>query len=138
MRQQRVEFVETRREFSWVPVPDHFEFRPTGSFQRLQRWAWKFLHRRGALHEASRKEVKYTRHVVDCTDIVERLIRARSGLLEGDPRELLIGSEDFADLMTLPPLRIRHDFDLEYRSTGRIMNLKVRVIPWMSGMLVMP
>jgi hypothetical protein len=140
MRGREVRFVELRERRELVPVKDHFEFKPSGRLQRLQRWAWRFLHWRGALRQAFDETVSYTQHVINTDDVMRRLMEQRRGLFDygQEPRELLIGAEDFAELMSQPQIHNYMDFGAEYVSGRRIMGLKVRVIPWMRGMLVMP
>jgi hypothetical protein len=137
---QIVQFVEIQRDAEWRPVPDHFEFVPAGRLQWLQRLAWRFLNWRGVLKQATREHVTFTQHVIDTGDVMERLYRARAAMFDGgrEPREVLIGSEDFAELMGSAPVRQAMDFDCEYRRNRTLMGLKVRVIPWMRGVLVMP
>ena len=138
---KQVQFVETREHMVLTPVKNHYEFKPKGRLQALQRWAWRFLWWRGAMSQAFDETSTYTRHVIDTDDVVTRLIKQRSGLLNGynrEPKELLIGAEDFAELMGSPMIRNSYSFGVEYCRDERIMGLRVTVVPWMSGMLVMP
>lgn len=141
MRDSRlVEFVETRETSVPFVLKDRYEFKPKGRLQSLQRWAWKFLHWRKAMEQAWDERITYTRHVIDTQSVVERLIQQRSALFDygAEPKELLIGSQDFAELMGAPEIRQALDFQAEYMSGRRVMGLRVCVIPWMRGMLVMP
>lgn len=138
----RVEFVEHKERRFMLPVKNHYEFKPKGRLQFLQHWAWNLLlHRFKALEQAQEEHVEYTRHVIDTNDVVERLIRQRINLLRGynkEPTEVLIGSEDFAEMMNSPRFHHEQCFDATYYRSQQLMGLKVRVIPWMRGMVVMP
>lgn len=60
----------------------------------------------------------------------------------GDGKTLLIGSENYAELMRGEIVNQRFDFRCELwreDANGRkILGLNVQVIPWMRGMVVMP
>lgn len=135
-----IEFIETRTHRTWLSVPNHYEFKPRGRAQFLQRWAWRFLQRRGALAQAVTEHLEYTRHRIDTRDLMRRLIEQRRASLEMgfEPEELLIGSEDFAELMGYPQIQHAVSFDTTYNRGYRIYDLRVRIIPWMRGMLAMP
>jgi hypothetical protein len=153
MRRDPVVFVETRERVCMRPVPDHFRFVPKSRWkdvrgrvhQWLQRKAWAFLQRSTALEQAFEDKIEFTRHVIDTDNVVYRLIEQKIALYEGYDREgteLLIGRETFAELMNAPEIRHDTSFSGEYFVHGergpRVMGLRVRVIPWMRGMLVMP
>jgi hypothetical protein len=135
-----VQFIETTERRSLVPAPGRYEFKPSGRFQSLQRLAWRFLAWRGAVPQARDETITYTRHAIDTANVVERLYRTREGLFAygREPAEILIGSEDFAELMCAPEIRTAMSFHAEYHQGKRLLGLTVRVIPWMRGMLVMP
>lgn len=135
-----VQFVETRESVRSFIVPDHFKFKPRGRMQFLQRWAWRFLQWRLALEQAYEDRSFFTRHTIDVDDVMQRLMKQReSAFAHGfDPKELLIGSEDFAEMMGSPRIHQAMEFHTEYSRDRRVMGLRVRVIPWMRGTLVMP
>ena len=77
--------------------------------------------------------------------LMVRIAKQRSAvfkLLNREPKELLIGAEDYAELMRETPAHYLFDFNAQYvrgeRGVAQIMGLKVRVIPWMRGVLVIP
>lgn len=137
---QQVQFVERRRHTEFIVLKDRWEFNPKGRFQALQRWAWRFLQWRRSLRQAVDERATFTRHVIDSTDVLRRLLKQRKGLFDygHEPRELLIGAEDFAELMGSVPFESAAMFRAEYGREQQIMGLTIRVVPWMRGMVVMP
>lgn len=137
---QIVHFVEKSEQRAWVPAPDRYEFKPTGRLQGLQRLAWRFLEWRGAVPQARDEKVTFTRHAVDTGDILTRLQKARIGIFDygQEPGEVLIGSEEFAELMGSPMIHHAATFHTEYHRGPQVFGLPVRVIPWMTGVVVMP
>lgn len=142
MQRQMVQFVAQERFMEMAAMLDAFKFVPKGRMQWLQRLAWRFLNRQGAMEQAYEPKVTVTRHLVDDSDFIRRLEKQQRNLLQEFNREgrrLLIGSEDYAELMgSLEVQRHHFMFPAEACRGDSILGLKVEVIPWMRGMLVMP
>ena len=85
--------------------------------------------------------VKVTRIPID-GDFVERLFKQRAWItdhLSREPKTLLIGAEDYEQIMNCPQINQRLRFDTSYMFGNRqIIGLTVEIIPWMRGMVVMP
>ena len=158
---ERVTFIATREQRSTVPRPSCFEFVPNaqwgGLAGRLHVWllrkAWAFLTWRGALRQAMMDLVEYQRVVIDPDDVVRSLFEQRGELMRicKTPREVLIGAQDFSKLMNTPGIERYIEFNAQILTRDaddvrrgwmdrgeRVLGLKIRVIPWMSGMVVMP
>lgn len=58
---QHIEFIGHDRQTILIPIIGAYTFKPTGNFQFLQRWAWKFLMRCKVLEPYYRPDVKITR-----------------------------------------------------------------------------
>lgn len=81
-------------------------------------------------------------------DFMQTLYEQRRELMQmfnREPKRLLVGAEDFAQMMRHPDVgRQAFQFEAEYSMGGgaknrpRICGLEVEVIPWMRGILVMP
>lgn len=142
MKRDSIEFVAHQSVTEMVLMLDAYKFRPAGRWQWLQHMAWRFLMWRKALAEAYEPKVTITRHRIDAEKFMEMLYKQRSNLFEHfhkEGRTLLIGSEDYADLMCSPEMTPAHfSFDAEARYGRNILGLKVEVIPWMRGAVVMP
>ncbi len=130
------------REFPYKePVPNAVNVAPKGWLQTL---AWKFLNRVGAVCPAFVDRIKVTRHRVDPKSLLDELYRQRREahhMLNGGPASrVVMGPEDYMRLMKETEPMLRHFvFDAEGRDgRGRILDLKIEIIPWMEGVLVLP
>jgi hypothetical protein len=144
MRQQ-VTFVFNEPTTHWVPMLDAYKLKPHGRFAWLQRLLWRGLRRFKALEQAHEPKTTYMRHVIDDAEFMRRIFKQRDALFKvsREPTRLLIGSRDYAELMGCPEIHQMFDFRTEYHieSSGRgprIVGLKVTVVPWMEGLLVLP
>lgn len=146
---QMVEFYEVPRlEFQDVVQPHNYTFRPTGKAGRKtkQQRAFDYLKRSGALRQAiQRVKMAVTQRRIVPADFMGKLYQQRSDLfrdfnLEG--RTLLIGAQDYAEMMSSEPFQASVPFQTEFmredRGKIRVCGLTVQVIPWMRGLLVMP
>ena len=142
MQPYRIDFVENRSATTYLPMYDAFLFKPKGKLKVLQEAAWKFLKKCGVLEQAYEPTIKVTRHVVDPDSFMKKILLQRKYLLRDFYRHgqtLIIGSEDYADLMCSPEM-VPHAFNFQatFGLDKQIMGLKVVVVPWMRGMVVMP
>ncbi len=137
-----IEFVARHTVTTMQPIPDGYKFKPAGRAQWIQRLAWRFLQWRGALAQAYEPKCEIFRHAIEADTFIERILKQRHELLRGfnrDGQTLLIGSEDYAELMRAPDMRDHmFTFDTRVGMDRQIVGLTVRVIPWMRGMVVMP
>ena len=146
MRDRCIEFVDHHMVTTMVEIMGAYKLQPTGRLAWLQRLCWKVLHRMGALAQAYEPKMQVTRHVIQADKFMDRLLQQRKSMVVNwnrEPKRLLIGSDDYAELMCAPEVIGRgFNFLTEmWRSDGgrpRIVGLEVEVIPWMRGMLVMP
>lgn len=135
-----IEFVEHRQHTRTVQVVDAFELRrdrPAVWLQRLCLWVLAKLK-----CYSSKDTVTVTRHLVDGKTFMERLFKQKRALTEGfglEPKTLLIGGEDYQELMGSPEVMQFMQFSSEYRyGRNTVVGLEVKVIPWMRGLVVMP
>lgn len=121
-----------------------WKIRPHGRWARLQKFAQWFLAKTKALQQFVDDEVKVERCYIDGDKFLERLLKQRGSHIEWgrEPKTLLIGSRDYAELMSEEEVRHAFSFvsDLHIGRDGRrmVVGLEVQVIPWMEGMIVMP
>lgn len=142
-----VDVVELRRIPRIVPLLDSFEFRkdrPAHWLQRICLWTLRNL---GCYSSKEVEEV--TRHVIGRRGetFMNRLLKAKAaiwGHLEREPQTLLLGSEQYAELMHEVPSNVTFSFGAEYymgngaNRRPTVVGLTVKVIPWMRGMLLLP
>jgi hypothetical protein len=86
--------------------------------------------------------VKVTRIPIDEKEFMARLWKQRRHLFDRfhrEPKTLLIGAEDYEEMMDSPTIRQALRFEAEYNyGAHEVYGLKVMVIPWMRGAVVMP
>lgn len=142
------------REISHVAywVEDAFNFNPKGRFLWFKKLVWKFLWKTKCLKMHQDYKTTITHTTIDTDHVIHRLFQQKEALqinFNREPRILLIGSRDFAELMSQPYTGQYMEFNAEYRKATpssnpmynyqyRVIGLNVQVIPWMSGMVVMP
>jgi hypothetical protein len=86
--------------------------------------------------------VKVTRVPVNGKTFAERLYKQKCALMESfrrEPTTLLMGAEDYAELMNSPA--VRQEFMVQsafHYGRDEVYGLQVKVIPWMRGIVVMP
>jgi hypothetical protein len=142
MKPYSIEFVASNSVTEMVEMLDAFKFKPMGRAQWAQRLAWRFLLWRRAMTQAYEPKVITTRHLIDSDLFIDRLLKQKRALFDGyrlEGRRLIIGSEDYAELMTSPDVIPHHfNFRAEFGFNRQIVGLDVEVVPWMRGAVVMP
>lgn len=153
MNQQQVYFVRHKENVltRHVEHKDVFAYRYQPGWygwerRGLQKLCFWILRKIGAFYVEPVKHNEITRHVVDIPSFMDRIINQRQILRnfwDMTPRRLLIGSEDYEELMCSEEVKHRFQFYGEYWVPGesgnpKIMGLTIDVIPWMRGILVMP
>lgn len=138
MKDQRVQFVDLREAYVTRTIKHQYEVREDVRFVWLQRFLCWLLRKIGAY--ATVEDLKYVRYTFDKKDFTERLFRNKETVMRFDcqPRQLIIGADDFAELMSLPEIRNYVSFDATYNYGRKILGLNVKVVPWMQGMVVVP
>jgi hypothetical protein len=142
-RPYEVQFVRTHEELSWVVMPDAFEVR------KDFRWNWQatlasWLIRKIGVNARDRK-IEVKRALIEPAKIVDAIFKQKIAHIDEhrEPKRLLIGSDDFSELMQTIHFSDAVTIGCEYyRGDGRggrqVLGLDVEVIPWMRGALVMP
>lgn len=141
MKAYTVDFVAQESCTTMVPMLDSFKFVPKGRAQWLQRMAWRFLNWRRAMEQAYEPKVTVKRHLIDADKFMDRLMKQKRALFDGFRKEgqrLVIGSEDYFELMSELAIYHHFNFRAEVGMSGRMMGLTVEVVPWMRGAVVMP
>ena len=142
-----VDVIELRRVPKIVPLSDAFEFRKDRPAHWLQRICLWTLRKLGCY--SSKEVVEVTRHEIGRRGqtFINRLLKAKAliwGEFEREPQTLLIGAEQYAELMNEVASNAMFSFIAEYyvgNGTCRpptVVGLTVKVIPWMRGILLLP
>lgn len=120
---------------------DRYELRADRGWYWLQRILFSILRRLGCFARDCEIVSSQTR-IINTGSFLRRISHQRAELtqrwmLQGE--RLLLGAEDYRELMqetNLIPGPL--SFDIRFMSGCRIHDLRVTIVPWMSGMLVMP
>lgn len=139
MRNQYIEFIQMNENRMPFNVEDAFKFRKDRPYHWLQKLCCWILKKLGAYY--TDYTIKITRHTINTQSFLERLFKQQAHIEEAfnmRPTRLLIGAEDFTEMMGCEEIRQVFQFTAEYRHGRSIMGLAVEVIPWMRGILVMP
>jgi hypothetical protein len=139
MNRDRIEFLEYEPVTLKEPNENAFEYKPAAGWAWLQRLCFRFLRWRKCF--ALDDKVEYRRHVIDTPDLIERIHRQNSSLIEHYHRQgerLLIGAETLAELMHQPRIHQYVDMTAEYGYGQSIFGMRITVVPHMVGMLVLP
>lgn len=103
-------------------------------------WRWWIVRKLGG--SCKYDTVKATRIPIG-GEFVDRLFKSQSWIMQHlghEPKTLLIGGKDYEDLMECPLIRQSLIFGTQYNYGSRmeIIGLKVQIIPWMRGMVILP
>lgn len=136
---QTIHYVHHEAHRSPMLMADLYQVRTDRPMVWLQKLCAKIMARLGAHHIGETVEVK--RIDIEPAHFMERLFRQKRGIEDffgHRPSRLLIGSDDYAELMATAPPEIRIEFMGTYMHDRRPFGLTVEIIPWMRGMVVMP
>jgi len=142
MKPYALQFVHTHETTKWVILEDVWSLRPDFRWRWMSKFAGWLIRKIGV--NARDQVVEVQRLVIDPPAIMQKLFEQHSAMLDMgyEPKRLLIGSEDFAELMRQPEMHHHFTIDAEYYKGGRdgrrVLGLTIEVIPWMRGILVMP
>ncbi|MFA6213514.1 MAG: hypothetical protein WC714_29020 [Candidatus Obscuribacterales bacterium] len=136
---QVIEFVALREFRKTFDKRDAFQLRTDRPALWLQKVCFFILKKLNAFYIG--ESVTIERHVLDGRTFIDRLFLQQEEIKQFfnmEPKKLLIGAEDYANLMQEVVATQRFNFNAEYGYGRTIMGLTVEVIPWMRGCLVMP
>ena len=140
---QTISFIEPYTEFKAVTDNNAFAIREDRPHLWLQKACCWVLGKLGAYRRDTQTKIEY--RTIDADSFITRIAKQRESvfaLTNREPRELLIGAQDYAELMHETMSHHMFSFDATYmrgeHGVRTVMGLKVRVIPWMRGVLVVP
>jgi len=138
MRLQEIAVYRHERTSIFTELDDRFGFRKDRPHKWLQRICLEILRRLGCNIIA--ETFAYKRHLIDGGTFMSRLLEQKIAVEDFTyirPSEVLIGGEDYHEMMAEAAEDVFR-FDSEYRLGSQVMGLKVTVVPWMRGVLVLP
>jgi len=141
---QIVEFVSTNYEQRYSPVTNAFEFRKDKKYHWLQKLCCKIMKKIGAHYMMPYTTIKRT--TIDTQDLLNQINLQHKEVFKSfnmRPTRLVIGVEDFQDLMGVTDVERYMTFDTQYSGSDsqgnrKIFGLNVAIVPWMKGMVVLP
>lgn len=140
---QTISFIEPYTEFKTVTDNNAFAVREDRPHLWLQKVCCWVLGKLGAYRRDTQTKIEY--RTIDADNFMTRIAKQHASvfeLLNRKPKKLLIGAQDYAELMCETNSRYPFTFNASYaigeRGVARIMGLEVQVIPWMRGVLVLP
>jgi len=141
---EQIDVVALRRIPGVREINDTFAFRADRPAPWLQRACLWILRKLGCWACVDTASIE--RHYIGKNGraFMERLWERRvaiQGSFDFDPTRLLIGAQEYAELMNEPVSNTGFQFGAEWRRGSKhgpiVMGLEVEVIPWMSGMLLL-
>lgn len=136
---QEVAFVQAHTTSQWQWKPAHYAFNPKGKHHWLQRACLWILDRLSAY---AFEEVFKTEMIrFKPQDVLHSITKQRCELLSLYRQEgarVLIGPDDFTELQADPRVRSMLSFEASYSNGVQVMGMQITVVPWMSGVLVVP
>ena len=137
---KRVEFIEWHETSRMRLVPDAYAFSEKRGWHWLQRVCLWILRKLRCQHYEEVVDVQ--RHVLHCESFMESIFRQNrsvQAVFNRKPTRLVIGSEDYEELMGSPEVRQYVALSgLDYHHGTTIQGLRLEIVPWMRGMVVLP
>jgi hypothetical protein len=145
-----------REQIAVVPDKDQWRFEPKGRWARIQRWAWALLMKTGALSNGVMDKVSYTPIRFRSDTVLGKLMETRGAMFENlrKPTRVLIGPDVMEEITCDPAFRDCSNFNQSFTFTApmnvghpparpgdrprlEVYGVKITVIPWMRGMVVL-
>lgn len=142
MSYQRIQAFSTATRSVPYICKERFTPRPDLKWQWLQKVIFSLLRRMGCFSQET--ELVVTRHLIDTDEFMKALCQQHMEVLSqyaryDTPCRLLIGPQQFDALHgTAGDINSPITFYGEYRTRHTIRGMKVTIVPWMDGMLVLP
>jgi hypothetical protein len=116
-----------------------FKLRTDKKYPFIQKICCFIMKKLGAYNQDILYEYQST--TIDTDDFIKKILEQQQELMQTYgmlPKEILIGSADYAKLMNDEDYKTKFSFGCTYHYGADIFGLKVNVIPWMEGILIMP
>jgi hypothetical protein len=133
---QDVQYVQLFDKISITDFKEAFEFRKDRKYPKLQKLCFWILRKLDAFYIS--KKITTQRVNISGKTLIEALMTQKRDLIRNfnlSGKTILIGNDEWIELMGNPEINQM----LRFRANGYgIMDLDVIVVPWMTGILVMP
>lgn len=135
----KIEFVQTRSHITSVLVENRYEYNPRKKFKLLQKLCFWIVHQIGCF--SYDKTVSFTRHIVEPDRVVKYIHEQKVHLLDlyhYEGERILMGAKEYEKIVGDKEVMRIVTFNGQYGFGQSILGLKITIIPWMSGILVLP
>ncbi len=139
MEKTIVSFIELEPINKYTLCLDTFQLRSDRSLVWLQKICFLILKKIKAY--TINQETSFKRHCIKPGKFMETLFRQKESIratFNLRPKDLFIGSEDYQELMGGEEINNIINFHSEYNIGREIMGLRVTIVPWMRGIIVVP
>ena len=133
----RITTIEVRPTRVLKPQADTYVAKKPG---RKTRRVLAAMLKRGSIAQAQVERTEYRRIEVDhkrVLDLIMAQVHNAHTLLGRGGETVLIGYDQWAGLVGEAPMSLV-SLHIEYGHPNRVLGMTVKVIPWMSGVLVLP
>ena len=137
---QIIEFIQHQEKLDRFLIPNAFRYNDNKGYKWVQRLCCWIMKKIGADYY-DEKAAYLTKTSFNTQDFIGKIFQQKGDIQQyfnRKPKQLLIGDEDFRELMGTPEIRDMLSFHTSYNYDREICGLKVTIIPWMKGILVLP
>lgn len=144
----RARLVLPMKSVSFSAPTNTYEYKKNGKHRWLQKLLFDVLDWLGCRVD----EIAYKQVVIETDDFMVKLREhyeevSRQIPLYGEEARLIIGADDFNELMNTPGvdrlIGFKANYDVGHRGRNgethySVMGLNVTIVPWMKGMVILP
>jgi len=141
MKPYQVYFIEPKVDIAEIMQPDVYKFVPTSPWKVLQKQMWKFLLHTKAITNATYDHKKVTWHTVEPDNVVKYVLKQIDHCWDRyslEPTSILMGSEDYRKIASGVEEGVEFQMAAELRQSNTFLGIKVHVVPWIKGIIVLP
>lgn len=114
---------------------------PRGWRQRVADWCWRLLHRLECLDDATYE--RYTTETVtfNPANVIESILKQRMECMrdwDTMPTQIILGDEDFAQFRMEAGRTGLMQFTMDGHGRPEFNGMRIVVVPWMRGVVVVP
>lgn len=144
MRTDRITLLQnTRVAHSVMYDPPAYRYLslPRGWRQRVADWCWRLLHRLECLDDATYE--RYTTETVtfNPANVIESILKQRMECMrdwDTMPTQIILGDEDFAQFRMEAGRTGLMQFTMDGHGRQEFNGMRIVVVPWMRGVVVVP
>lgn len=126
----------------WYDPPAYQYLAPAGRLRsRVSRWCWNLLNKWGCILDAT-----YERYVTETvtfnpSNVIESILKQRMECMrdwDTMPTQIILGDEDFAQFRMEAGRTGLMQFTMDGHGRQEFNGMRIVVVPWMRGVVVVP